>query len=150
MKYSAILITCFSFVAFFSCQKGKPNSYKRKILGTWTRDSIVEFQPNNQDSLVYISTNTVPKMYNFKKHSKTKGKEMIQWNGCEVNGTDLPRDILEMNESVGSMYLPGTLGDLGDTWYITAIDKNTCCLRLDYRGGLGSYITNQYWYYLSR
>ena len=117
------------------------------MLGTWTRDSIVEFQPNNQDSLVYISTNTVPKEYKFKKSSEVT---LIKWIGCEIGGIEMSRNILEINESTGSMYLPDSYTDLGDTWYITAIDKHTCCLRLDYRGGLGGYITNQYWYYLSR
>lgn len=124
----------------FGCIKPEPpvpQTYGEKILGTWICDSIREYLPDNNDSLIYYTTDTIPKTYVFIKSS---GKNWYKWNNTPV----------EMNESEGSFYKDGPLGDIGDTWYITHIDKNTCVLKLNFSGGLGTYITNQYWYYLRR
>ncbi len=137
MKYFVILLTCFSLIALSSCKKRKLGPYGKKIVGTWTCDSIVEFKPNNNDSLVYYNTDHVPKTYVFKK---VKGVNLYKWND----------DLVEMNEDEGYLNKEGNFGDIGNAWYITSIDEHQCVLKLDYRGGLGSYVTSRYWYYLRR
>jgi hypothetical protein len=139
LKYLSILIVLGS-ISLYSCKKEKINlvdTYGEKIVGIWTCDSIVEFKPDFNDSLIYENTDIVPKTYIFKKAA---GANMYEWDD----------KLVTMDENDGSMYREGPLGDLGDTWYITYIDLNKCILKLDFRGGLGSYVTNQYWYYLRR
>ena len=140
MIKTAFILSLFLFL--LSCKKEKgsadtPETYGEKMVGIWICDSITNFLPDSNDSMIYHNTDTIPKTYVFVKSSGAP--DMYKWN-------DVP---VKINESEGSIYREGPLGDFGDLWYITYIDANKCVLRLDKRG-MGSYIISEHWYYLTR